>query len=136
MKRIIIFGLIVGIIFVGISSCSLMGTSMTDRIGMFEDDLNGSRANIMDNIHPDAPGYNTANIAGYWENPSYVWGSGDAPFSISNISEGSSSVSASFSSNTFPGGTTIYFEMKDDGSFFGGEDWKIWSCTVNSVGQF
>ena len=133
MKKNIIFGLIVGLIIIAISSCSIfgVGTSMSDRIGYFEDDLNGSRANIIDNIHTDAPSYNTLDDA-YW-NTGY-WVTGNKPFAITNISEGSSSVSASFHYGASD--TTIYFEMKDDGSFFGGEDWKIWSCSVNSVSQF
>ena len=51
MKRNIIIGLIIGLLVIAISSCGLNSTSMTDRISYFEDDLNGSRANIIDNIH-------------------------------------------------------------------------------------
>ena len=133
MKKNIIFGLVIGLIILAISSCSIfgMGTSMSDRVGYFEDDLNGSRANIIDNVHPDAPGYNTLNDT-YWTND--PWASGNSPFSITNISEGSSSVSATFHWGITD--TTIYFEMKDDGSFFGGEDWKIWSCSVGGTPQF
>ena len=134
MKRIIIFGLIVGIISIGISSCGLLGTSMSDRVGIFEDDLNGSRSNIMDNIHPDAPGYDNANIAGYWESSAYVWASEDQPFSITSISEGSSSIYATFNSQGFTD-ANIYLEMENDGGLFG-DDWKIWSCTVGGTEQF
>ena len=135
MKRNIILGLVIVIIIIAISSCSIfgVGTTMTDRINSFENNLNGSRSNIIDNIHLDAPGYNTANNDNYWltNDP---WDPGNKPFSITNISESSSSVSASF----HWGGTdtTIFFEMKDDGDFFSGEDWKIWSCSVNGSNQF
>jgi len=134
MKRIIIFGLIVGIVSVGMSSCGLFGTSMADRVAIFEDDLNGSRANIIDNVHPDAPGYNTANSDTYWNGGGNVWDPLDKPFSITNVSEGSSSVSATFNSGVITGGT-ISFDMKDDGGFMS-EDWKIWSCSVGGTGQF
>lgn len=131
MKRIIIFSLIVGIISIGISSCGLAGTSMSDRISYFVDDLNGSRTNIMDNIDPASPGYDNANIAGYWEAGSgNVWDPDDAPFSISNISEGSNSVSGTFVSTLT--NELISFEMKDTGDFFSGENWKFWSCTVGT----
>lgn len=134
MRKNIILGLIVVLVIISISSCSIfgVGTSMSDRIGYFVDDLNGSRANIIDNIHPGAPSYNTIDdttwTLGYWV-------STDSPFSITNISEGSSSVTAIFNSGGLTN-ATIYFEMKDDGSFFGGEDWKIWTCSINGGGQF
>ena len=91
----------------------------------------------MDNIYPDSPGYDNANIAGYWDDTFYVWAPASDTFSITNISEGSSSVNATFvSTSGFPLGTEIYFEMKDDGDFFSGEDWKIWACTVGVDQQF
>ena len=116
MKKSIIFGLVILLAIIAVSSCSIfgVGTSMSDRISSFEDDLNGSRANIIDNIHPDAPSYNIIDDStwtlGYWP-------SSDAPFTINNISEGSSSVTAVFNSKALTN-ATIYFEMKDDGDFF------------------
>ena len=100
---------------------------MSDRIGYFEDDLNGSRSNIIDNIHPDADAYNTLDDYYWTQSP---WTDTDDPFSITSISEGSSSVSATFTSDFYSGGTSIYFEMKDEGDFFSGEDWKIMSINV------
>ena len=136
MRKNIVIGLITGLIVLAISSCSIfgMGTSMSDRIGYFVDDLNSSRANIFDNIHPDANASKTLDGT-YWETG--IWVSGDQPFSITNIVEGSSSVTAVFNSGGITlTNATVSFEMKDDGSFFGGEDWKIWSCSVNSGSQF
>ncbi len=132
MKKNIIFGLIIGIIIIAISSCSIfgVGTSMADRADLFIADLNGTRSGIMDNIHPDAPGYNTANGSNYWNLG--VWET--KPFSISNINEGSDTLTANFVYGGNP--STIVLQMKDDGSFFGGEDWKIWSCSVGGIGQF
>jgi len=136
MKKNIIYGLILIPAIIVISSCSIfgVGTSMTDRIGTFEDDLNGSRANIIDNIHPDAPSYNTLDDT-YWTTG--IWTSGDQPFSITSITEGSSSVTAVFnSSGASLTNATVVFGMKDDGDFFSGENWKITSCTVNGGNQF
>lgn len=134
MKKNIIFGLIIGLLIIAISSCSLSGTSMADRIGYFEDALNGSRVNItVNNIHPDAPSYNTLDDT-YWATIG-VWPTVNQPFSISNLSEGSSSITADFAYSGSPS-NTIYFEMEDNGSFFGGEDWLIWSCDINSINQF
>ncbi len=138
MNRKIIFGLVILLAILAVSSCSLLGvgTSMTDRIGFFVVDLNSSRANIIDNIHPDAPGYNTVNSDSYWSDESGTWDPVSNTFSITDITEGSDSVIGTFTSNDFSSGTTISFEMKDDGDFFSGENWKIWSCTVDGVAQF
>lgn len=136
MKKNIIFGLVILLAILAVSSCSIfgVGTSMSDRISSFEDDLNGSRANIFDNIHPEANASKTLDDT-YWETG--IWVSGDKPFSITNKVEGSSSITAVFNST---GGTltdaSVSFEMKDDGDFFSGENWKIWSCTVDGVAQF
>ena len=133
MKKNIFFGLIILLVILAVSSCSVfgVGTTMSDCIGSFEDDLNGSRANIFDNIHPDADASRTLDDT-YWETG--VWKSEFKPFNISDISESSGSVSADFQYGVSV--TTISFEMKDDGDFFGGEDWKIWSCTVGGTTQF
>ena len=137
MKKNIIFILVIVIVAVGMSSCGLAGTSMSDRIGYFEDDLNGSRTNIIDNVHSDAPGYNTANSDLYWSDVDGTWDPVSNSFSITNTSEGSSSISGTFTATTdFPSGTSISFEMKDDGDFFSGENWKIWSCSVDGNPQF
>ena len=130
MKRDIIFAIIIGLLIFAASSCSFMDTSMSDRADMFIADLNGTRSGIMDNIHLDAPGYNTANGSNYWNLG--VWAT--KPFSISNISESSDTLTANFMYAGNP--STIILQMKDDGSFFGGEDWKIWSCTVGVQIQF
>jgi len=137
MKKNIFFGLIIGIIILAISSCSIfgVGTTMTDRINSFENNLNGSRANIIDNVHPDAPGYNTANSDAYWSDVNGTWDPVSNSFSITNTSESSSSISGTFTSKDF-NSVLISFEMKDDGDFFSGENWKIWSCTVDSTNQF
>ena len=136
MRKNLLFGLIILLVILVISSCSIfgVGTTMSDCIGSFEDDLNGSRANIFDNIHPDADASRTLDDT-YWETG--IWVSGDKPFLITDISEGSSSVTAVFNSDgTTLTDATVFFKMKDNGDFFSGEDWKIWSCSVNSVGQF
>lgn len=135
MKKYIVFGLIIVLVIFAVSSCSIfgVGTTMSDRIGSFEKDLNGSRSNIFDNIHPDANASKTLDDT-YWEKG--IWISAHKPFDISDISESSGSVTAVFTSGGYPGGTGIFFKMKDDGDFFAGEDWKIWSCTVNDINQF
>ncbi|MCK5153763.1 MAG: hypothetical protein KAQ93_05330 [Spirochaetales bacterium] len=134
MKRNIIFTLIIGLSIIAISSCGLAGTSMSDRISYFEDDLNGSRTNIIDNIHPDASSYNTLNDT-FWTLG--IWTSNDQLFSITSISEGSKSITAVFnSSGVTLTNAEVIFGMKDDGDFFSGEDWKIMSCVVNGGTQF
>ncbi len=134
MKRNIIFSLIIGLLIIAISSCGLAGTSMKDRVSYFEDDLNGSRANIFDNIHPDANASKTLDDT-YWETG--IWVSGDQLFLITNISESSSSVTGVFNSGgVLLTDAEVVFEMKDDGDFFSGEDWKIMSCVVNGGTQF
>jgi len=134
MKKNIIFSLIIGLLIIVISSCGLAGTSMSDRINYFEDDLNGTRANIFDNLHPDSDGYRTLDDT-YWETG--IWVSGDKLFSITNISEGSSSVTGDFNSEGVTlTDATVSFDMKDDGDFFSGENWKIMSCTVDGDSQF
>ena len=135
MKRNIIFGLIIGLLIMAISSCGLAGTSMSDRIDYFEEDLNGSRANIFDNLHPDSDGYRQLDDT-YWSITDSTWDPAFKTFYIINISEGSSSVNATFKSLDYPAGVDIYIDMKDDGDFFSGEDWKIWSCTVDGNPQF
>jgi hypothetical protein len=131
MNRNIFFGVIIGLLIITISSCSLLGTSMADRASQFIADLNGTRSGIMENIHPDAPGYATANGSTYFDNG--VWAT--KPFSISNIVETSDTLSASFSYGAAPT-STIVLKMKDAGDFFSGENWKIWSCTVGGGSQF
>ncbi len=133
MKKNIIFGLIILLVILAVSSCSIFGegTTMTDRIEFFEDDLNGSRSNIIDNIHPDADNIDQLDDT-YWETG--IWVSSNEEFKITDISEGSSSVKADFQYGGYD--TTISFDMKDDGDFFSGEDWKILSCTVDDTDQF
>ncbi len=103
---------------------------MASRADLFILDLNGTRSNILDNIHPDAPSYNTLDDvvwnSGYW-NPI------NKPFSISSIVESSDTITADF---VYDGNsTTIVLEMKNDGTLLG-DDWKIWSCTVGGTVQF
>ncbi len=131
MRKKIILGVTAGLLILAISSCSLTGTSKDSRANLFILDLNGTRSGIMDNIHPDAPGYNTANGSDYWNLG--VWDSTNIPFSISNIIESSDTITADFvyGVNT----TTIVLEMKNDGTLLG-DDWKIWSCTVGGTVQF
>ncbi len=131
MKKNIKLGLTAGLLVVLISSCSLTGTSMASRVDLFILDLNGTRSGIMDNIHPDAPGYNTANGSDYWNQG--IWDPINKTFSISNIVESSGSISADFVYGGNP--VTITLEMKNDGTLLG-EDWKIWSCTVDGTQQF
>ena len=100
MKRNIIFSLIIGLLIIAISSCGLAGTSMKDRVSYFEDDLNGSRANIIDNIHPDASSYNTLDD-NYWAQSPWTVTATVDQFSITGISEGSSSVSGTFNSDLY-----------------------------------
>lgn len=136
MKKNIIYILVIVLITIGISSCGQTGTSMSDRISYFVDDLNGSRTNIIGNVHSSASSYNTVNSDAYWSDGSSIWNPVSNTFSISITSEGSSSISGTFISKDFPGGTTISFEMKDAGDFFSGENWKIMSCVVNGITQF
>jgi len=128
MKKNLIFGLIIMLAVIAVSSCSLLGVGITmaDRVGFFVLDLNGSRANIIDNIHPDAGSYNQIDDNYWTESP---WTSTDAPFSIVITSEGSSSISGTFNSGTYTN-ATIVIEMKDDGDFFIGADWKIMSINI------
>jgi len=128
MKKNIIFGLVILLAILAVSSCSIfgVGTTMKDRVGLFVVDLNGSRANIIDNIHPDASSYNTLDDTYWTQSP---WTASDDPFSITITSEGSSSISGTFNSDTY-NNSTILIEMKDDGDFFSGENWKIMSINI------
>ena len=112
-----------------ISSCSFLGTSISARATIFIGELNGNRSGIMESIHPDAPGYNTANGSNYWNLG--VWGT--KPFSLSNITESSDSLTADFSYGSSSG--IIILQMKNDGDLFG-DNWKIWSCSVAGDDQF
>ena len=134
MKRKLRVGLIILFAALAVSSCSLLGvgTTMTDRVGLFVVDLNGSRTNIIDNIHPDAASYNTLD-ATYWNTG--TWDPNSNLFSITDITEGSDSVTAIFNSKDFTN-ATIVLNMKDAGDFFSGENWKIMSCTINGTSQF
>ena len=130
MKKNIVFGIMIGFLILAISSCGLNKTTMADRVGYFEDDLNGSRTNIIDNIHSDAASYNTLDYD-YWHDNTNIWDPSKTPFIISNLVEGSSSITADFAYSGSTG-NTIYFELKDDGDFFSGENWKLLSCSINS----
>ncbi len=138
MKENIIFGLVILLAIFAISSCSILGVgiSMTSRVAFFVANLNGSRENIIDNIDVNSPGYKKANTDSYWSDELGIWNPASKDFSITVIKETSSSLSGTFKSKDFPNGTTILFEMKDDGDFLSGENWKIWSCTVDGIAQF
>ena len=134
MKNKFLLGLITLLAVLAVSSCSLLGIgiTMSNRVVLFVADLNGSRTNIIDNLHPDASSYKTLDDNYWTQSP---WTSTDAPFKITITSEGSSSVSGTFNSNTYKD-ATIVFGMKDDGDSFSGENWKIMSCTINGTSQF
>ena len=133
MKRNIIFWSIIGLLVIAISSCSLSGTSIMDRIGFFEDDLNGSRSNIIDHFHPDAANYNNLD-ATYFDTGFLKTSWGDHTITGINVTGSTATGTLTYNDNgaqTAP----IVLVMRDDGDSKG-ENWKIYSITVDGVTQF
>jgi len=133
MKKKLIIGIIIGLVLYTISSCSFMGTSITDRIGYFIVDLNSSRTNIIDNFHDAANNYDNLD-ANYFEKGFLYISMG--PHSITGISVSGSTVTGTLNYND--GGAQsapIILEMRDAGDIMG-ENWKIYSFTVDGATQF
>jgi len=121
-----------------LGSCSLfLGTSIDERVTNFQKDLNTSdRTNIIDNFSKNScQAYNLINDSNYWNTTSFFTPE-KRNYSISVSKD--SSTTASGTINFTTGTKNIFFEFVNDGTFPGGEDWKItkiWLDTKDASGE-
>ena len=100
----------------GLAGCSLLGETMEDRIKSFVDSIN-SGSGVQNSLDGGASDYNTANTSTFWVQYFEDYGSGG--YSVSGVSEGGSSATATISGGEYSGGATFTFEFTEEGGLLG-----------------
>jgi hypothetical protein len=121
IRHIIIAIITAALLVLALESCTLFGTSIDDRLDMFEDDLNNAdRSGAYTNFHPDTEAYATAGVLdGFWP---YALGS----YAIYDRDISGDSVTATIAGSGGYAARSIKFNMAKDGLF----DWKIMSIEL------
>lgn len=125
----LLIGAATAVMVLGLAGCPLMeeSISITARIDQLESDLNNDWNNVYTNWHPDsttrqAAANSSALSTAFPESES-------GSYSFSNVSEGSSSATATLtSSTTYAGGRDVSFTMQQDG-----DDWFISSMDTGDT---
>jgi len=108
-------------VVLSLAGCSLLGTTMTERIEQFIDDINGQNYTaVRANLDSGASDYASANEA-FWQ----VYFDATETHSVSNINEGSSSATATVSGGDWGSGTTFTFTFVESDAGLFGKDYLI-----------
>lgn len=119
-------------VVLSLAGCSLLGTTMTERIEQFIDDINGQDYTaVRANLDSGASDYATANAA-FWQ----AYFDETATHSVSNINEGSSSATATISGGDWGSGTTFTFTFVESDAGLFGKDYLISRIEAGSTTIF
>ena len=88
---------------------------MEDRIKSFVDSIN-SGSGVQNSLDGGASDYNTANTSTFWVQ--YFQNYGNGGYSVSGVSEGGSSATATISGGEY-GSATFTFEFTEEGGLLG-----------------
>lgn len=135
MKRKIFLSVLLVSIIILFNSCGLFfGTSIEDRMGQFESDLNSSdRTGIWDNFYSGCNQINTIRSTTYWDNHS-IFQNHEWNIVIPSDPDDLFTTTGTHTSGT-SGTLNIKFQMENEGSIFSGKDWKISILWIDSILQ-
>ena len=109
-------------VVLSLAGCSLLGTTMTERIEQFIDDINGQDYTaVRANLDSGASDYATAPKE-FWQ---AYFDETETHYSVSNINEGSSSATATISGGDWGSGTTFTFTFVESDAGLFGKDYLI-----------